>query len=365
MRKINVVYQNGNMPADILEPIYAPNDSYEVVWSRKPQVGSDVVVYFNQFAFNEKLHKALCSDSICVLYMYEPVAIDPVQYTKRIWKKFDAILTWNTYLTGSSDAFIFDAAIYYDLPYCQHYGIGVSADSDEDLLKRERAICQICGDKYSLSLEEIYSLRRKMARWFHSDGKMRMDVFGRPAMDVPNYRGECVDKLATFSKYRYAICFENTFHEQWTRGYLTEKILDCMSAGVVPVYYGCSNIEELVPSDCFIDYRQFSSFSEMERFLLNLSDDEYLGYVKRMRAFLAEYNAPEKHSAFRFYETLAKLDKDSLKQSKQWPEDYWEKSTFIGKIRFLGMRYLLPYHRFVYPMFSVLRKLGSLKKRSI
>ncbi|MGE4488598.1 MAG: hypothetical protein AB7E95_03525, partial [Kiritimatiellales bacterium] len=230
MVRINIVYQNNNMPADILPPVEAPDRSYTVVWSRSVQPGFDAVVYFNHFTYCRRIHDRVCPEALRILYMYEPPAIDPMQYTKRVWKQFDRILTWNTYLTESSPAFTFEAGVYYDLPYCSDYGIRPRIERP-DPAKREKAICQICGDKYSLAAEEIYTERRKAARWFHYHARTRMDVFGRPPMNTPNYRGECGSKEETFSRYRYALCFENTFHPVLTRGYLTEKILDCMAAG--------------------------------------------------------------------------------------------------------------------------------------
>ena len=294
-----------------------------------------------------------------ILYMYEPPSIDPMQYTRRVWKQFDAILTWNTYLTESSSAFTFEAGAYFDLPFCPSWGVITNRELP-DPLTRERAICQLCGDKYSLAAEEIYSERRKVARWFHGHAKTRMDVFGTPAMGTPNYRGVADDKAETFSRYRYALCFENTYHPLWTKGYLTEKILDCMASLTIPIYYGCSNIEELVPADCFVDYRRFSSLEELDAFLQSMTDEEYLGYAERMRDFVKEYNAPDRHSAYRLYETIVTtMNEYDPNETFSYPRDYLAESSFTGKLRFLAMKFLLPHHRLVYSMFAVARFFGK------
>lgn len=357
MTTINIVYRNNNMPADVLPPISASDGTYSVVWSRHPQPGCDVAVYFNHYTFNRRMHERICPSAVKLLYLYEPPAIDPMQYTKVVWRKFDAVLTWNTYLTGASPFFIFEAGAYYDLPYCSDYGI-TPLEAPPDLTKRERAICQICGDKYSPVAEELYSQRRRMARWFHENAKTRMDVYGNPPMAVPNYRGVCADKAATLSRYRYALCFENTFHPIWTRGYLTEKILDCMAAGTIPVYCGCSNIEELVPTDCFIDYREISSLHELDERLQSMGDEEYLGYVQRMRAFIGQVNAPYRYSAFRLYETVARWVREDLPRRKypiELPPDYIDLGTLNSRLRFEAMRLLLPCYRYADPLFSILR----------
>jgi hypothetical protein len=361
--RINIIYRNINMPADVLPAITAPDGSYEVVWSKAVQPDFDVVVYFNEYVYSRRTHDRVCPDALRFLYMYEPVAIDPMQYTRRVWKQFDAILTWNTYLTESSTAFTFEPGAYFDLPYCSDYGIRLTDDMP-DPAQRAKAVCQVCGDKYSLAAEEIYSERRKVARWFHAHAKTRMDVYGKPAMATPNYRGAADDKAETFSRYRYALCFENTCHPLWTRGYLTEKILDCMASLTIPIYYGCSNIEELVPSDCFIDYRNFASLEELDEFLQSMTDEEYLGYTERMRSFVQEYNAPERHSAYRLYEAIVKAyASNGSNMVLGYPQDYWAKSSFIGKLRYIAMKMLLPHYKVVYPMFSLMRLLTAHRKQ--
>jgi hypothetical protein len=179
-------------------------------------------------------------------------------------------------------------------------------------------------------------------------------------MSTPNYRGTCDDKAETFSRYRYALCFENTYHPLWTHGYLTEKILDCMASQTIPVYYGCSNIEDLVPPDCFIDFRRFSSLEQLDDLLQSMSDDEYLEYAGRMRKFVAEYNAPHRHSAFRLYETVSRVFSQFEPGSTlTYPKDYLKHSSFIGRLRYLLMKLLLPHHRLVYSMFSIVRVFGK------
>ena len=117
MKKINIVYQNHNMQSDTLTAIEAADGMYQVVWSRRVQPGFDAVVYFNHYTYNATLHKKVCPDALKILYMYEPVSVDPIQYTTKQWRKFDHVLTWNTYLTSNSNAFHPQPGIYFDLPY--------------------------------------------------------------------------------------------------------------------------------------------------------------------------------------------------------------------------------------------------------
>jgi hypothetical protein len=350
------------MPADRLPPVAVPEVRATVVWSRHPQPGQDAIVYFNHYTYNPTLHRQVAPQALRILYMYEPVAVDPIQYSRRVWRQFDARLTWNTYLTESSKAFRFDPGIYYDLPYTSRYGVHALPETLPDPAARERAICQICGDKYSLVPEELYSVRRRIAAWFHRHAATRMDVFGIPPTNVPNYRGTCDNKAETFARYRYSLCFENTHHPLWSKGYITEKLLDCMYSLTVPVYLGASDIEHLVPPECFIDYRRFTSLEALDAHLQALTDAEYLDHARHIQSFLRTYDAPRRHSVQRLYESVAALCREPRQSftDADLPPDYLAHANWSGKGRFYITRAVLPHHRFIYHLFGLARRLRFL-----
>jgi hypothetical protein len=91
------------------------------------------------------------------------------------------------------------------------------------------------------------------------------------------------DKLAMIAKFRYALCFENCIFP----GYITEKIFDCFFSSCIPVYWGAPDITDFVPSDSFVDARQFDSFYNLDRFLQKISDGEAQRYQEAARDFLA------------------------------------------------------------------------------
>ena len=59
------------------------------------------------------------------------------------------------------------------------------------------------------------------------------------------------------------LCFENAE----LKGWLTEKLFECLRTGTIPIYWGATDIEELVPTDCFIDMRRFADYSELLAYL--------------------------------------------------------------------------------------------------
>lgn len=95
-------------------------------------------------------------------------------------------------------------------------------------------------------------------------------------------RGIAKSKSETLGRYKFALCFEN----QIVRGWMTEKIFDCLFAGAVPVYWGAPDITDFVPAEAFIDMRRFADFSELRRFLHAIGPAEVERYREAGRAFV-------------------------------------------------------------------------------
>lgn len=92
----------------------------------------------------------------------------------------------------------------------------------------------------------------------------------------------CKDKMETLSHFRFSLCFENCVYP----GYVTEKIFDGFFAGSVPVYMGAPDITGHIPTDCFIDYRRYSSFKELWKDLESMSERRWQNYREAIKSFL-------------------------------------------------------------------------------
>lgn len=68
----------------------------------------------------------------------------------------------------------------------------------------------------------------------------RIDFYGRGFTPM-------VDKLDALKDYRFHVVLENSQQPH----YFTEKMSDCVMAGCYPLYWGCTNIEDYLPSDAF------------------------------------------------------------------------------------------------------------------
>ena len=61
-------------------------------------------------------------------------------------------------------------------------------------------------------------------------------------------------------------------------GYV-DKILSCLETRTIPIYLGADNIDNYVPRECFIDFRSFRDYGELDRFIGALSEKQYRDYV--------------------------------------------------------------------------------------
>jgi hypothetical protein len=108
---------------------------------------------------------------------------------------------------------------------------------------RHRKACFII----TLHAQEHYQIRLRVARKWTNE----VDVYGGawPA-DLPSWKGMCADKIAVARRYQYALVMEN----QRQPGYVTEKLLDAVAAGCVPIYWGAPDVSRLPGSEAFIPF---------------------------------------------------------------------------------------------------------------
>jgi Glycosyltransferase family 10 (fucosyltransferase) C-term len=166
---------------------------------------------------------------------------------------------------------------------------------------------------------QLHDKRLEAIEYFSKDGRLTIYGSGWSNLFVlpTNWRqrlsqaklvlgGKVDSKAQTQAEYKYALCFENTRYP----GYVTEKIIDCYVAGVIPIYMGAPDIECFVPKGSFIDLTKFSSLHELDFFLNSLSDKDAAEIIARGREFLKS-EAGVRHS----YEGFAKWIVNEIEKS--------------------------------------------------
>ena len=273
---------------------------FTVILSAYPVDDCDMYVYQDAFAYLGEL------PGIEVLLMLEPYVVLPREYSEDIWHYFDYVLTFVDGLAERGGKFRkinFPVLPVYDE---RNTGKRINPFRSLPLEQKKTAICLINGNKSSSVEGELYSKRKDIALWFYENSSFPCDVYGYPPFDLPNYRGAVQDKYSTLAQYKFAICFENVYHPFWSRGYVSEKILDCFMAETVPIYLGCYNVEDYIPPGLFIDFRQFKDYRELDEFLHSISDDDYQKYLERIREWIRQ-GGLENYTVYRLYDLFVTL----------------------------------------------------------
>jgi hypothetical protein len=212
------------------------------------------------------------------LVIYECEVIRAENWDLAYHAHFDRIFTWNDNLIDNIRYF----KLTFSLETTPRFDFNVLKSAFE----QRRLITMIAGGKFTKHPNELYSARINAINWYEKNAPDAFDLHGPgwPGGVLKTWRGAVSDKLGTLAKYRFCICFENA---SGYAGYITEKLLDCLVAGVVPVYLGAPNVTDWVPSTCFIDYRTFKDFEQLHAFLSGMSAPEHGSYLDAISLFLS------------------------------------------------------------------------------
>ena len=93
------------------------------------------------------------------------------------------------------------------------------------------------------------------------------------------------NKIKLLSGFKHSLCFENITDVE---GYVSEKIFDCFKAKCIPIYWGASNIENYIPKDCFIDFREFKEYKKLLDFINSIDEVKYNEYIKNIEKLLKD-----------------------------------------------------------------------------
>lgn len=148
-------------------------------------------------------------------------------------------------------------------------------------------------------------------RFKRSLAKMVTRLLGR--QPFPSFRGEVGDKGDVLRRSKFSWCYENS---KDLSNYITEKMLDSMVHGCVPVYWGADNVLEHIPADCFIDRRKFKDTASVHAYLQGIGAEEYAAYQAAISKFMNS-EAAKKFSAEYFASVVVEHISKDLKRAAE------------------------------------------------
>lgn len=193
-------------------------------------------------------------------------------------KLFDVILTWRTDL--SSNKIIHQ---FYPNPTR-------TLDRSNLNLKRSVFLSLIASNKNG-GLDTLYKYRFNTFKVLNQHiPNCQLAGFGWDNKDLEsqgiNYIGELDNKYTYLSNCIFNLVIENSIE----CGGISEKIIDSLTAGCIPIYKGSPNVHDYIPKECFIDLRNFSTLEELSLFLLRISEEEICNMQQEIEKFLESSN---------------------------------------------------------------------------
>lgn len=151
--------------------------------------------------------------------------------------------------------------------------------------KEKNLLTTISGNKSSNYKGELYSERKKAIVFFEDNHPedFRFYGVGWDREEHSCYVGKAENKAHVYHKYKFALCYENI---EGLNGYVTEKILDCLMSGIVPIYAGAADIEKYIPNNCFIKLRDFDSYEKLYSFISKMEENSYNEYLRNADDYL-------------------------------------------------------------------------------
>jgi hypothetical protein len=124
---------------------------------------------------------------------------------------------------------------------------------------------------------------RERVKFFKMLSKYKkVDSYGRVMNNMGDliFKKEWQDTHSDILKdYKFIICFENNFHNQ----YICEKLPNAMLANAIPIYRGAPDIGEYFNTQSFINYDDYGSYRKMIDRVIELDNDD-----KKYQEFLKQ-----------------------------------------------------------------------------
>lgn len=142
---------------------------------------------------------------------------------------------------------------------------------DQSIHSKDKNFSIIASGKHQLP---GHQLRHQIIQ--AAEGKI--DVFGNGYTPIK-------DKIQGLKNYRYHFAIENCKRDFW----FTEKLIDCLVTGTIPIYWGCPSIYSFFNDDGFIIFDNLTDLKEK----LKLCTPEY--YESKLPAIKENFELAQKY----------------------------------------------------------------------
>lgn len=259
--------------------MYTPDQITSAIASR-PRESVDVAIYMD-------VPKSRVPAKKSILIIYECPMLLPQNWEPALHDSMDKVFTWNDNLVDNVK--YFKNNLTCDLQDARP----LELTREQFLLRKPVVLMQT--RKHINHPDSLYGKREEAIRFFEAKAAGMFDLWGRNWNGFSSWRGAAANKMQVLKNYRFCIAFENCNN---VPGYITEKILDCMLAGVVPIYWGAPNVTDHIPAECFIDMRRFKYYEELLEFLNDITYDDYMKYMTAIHNYIASPQSKQFYNTY-------------------------------------------------------------------
>lgn len=221
--------------------------SKNIIWDRINI--NDIIFYTDNYISSDEPYKF--TDKINIAWIIEPKLINEkiydVNYTD--WNKFDYVLTHNIDFVNQLKNNKKIKSLWYAFGGCWIYEI------DRKIYSKSKNLSIISSGK---KMTYGHNLRHNIITIY----KNRFDDILGNGYNFIDY------KLTGLRDYRFSAIIENDNSDD----FFSEKIIDCLVTGTIPIYYGTKNIGKYFDLNGFILINDINDF---EKNISLLNEDYY------------------------------------------------------------------------------------------
>ncbi len=287
----------------------------------------EIEVNYDPRSHNGDIHKHL--------YAAEPLVIMPGNWMHSIVSKFKTYITYNEKVPMWIEPPLKKAPSLVEPRIIKVHGC-IAGDLDgwssnlKTYDKKIKGVCILGKNGHKARMGNIYFLREELTTKLYSRSKLVTHIYAHKSYGRSHYQGNCknspwsIEAIDKVSEYLFNFCPENTYHPLWSYGYFTERIFRCFRAKTIPIYIGCYNIEDYVPKDLFIDFRDFyvenpdedhrelsscTAYDRLADYLVNFPKEKYIEMTEKAFEW-------EKKRTFHTLEELEKAFNEAVGESQ-------------------------------------------------
>lgn len=257
--------------------------SKHIIWDRINI--QNVIFYTDNFIGGDDPYKY--SDKTNVAWIIEPPSINnslyDVNYTD--WNKFDYVISHNTEFVTKLNYGGKVKALWYAFGGCWIY------EQDRGIHSKSKNLSVIASAK---SKTHGHRMRHDIINSYRN---MFNGIFGRGYNHIQN-------KIEGLKEYRFSLVIENDNSDD----FFSEKLIDCLVTGTIPIYYGTKNIGKYFDLSGFIIINNEDDFAN----IIPMLNEQY--YMSKLDSVRNNFNLAKKYvnmedGIYNLYKDLIFIDK--------------------------------------------------------